>query len=262
MLPETDPVVLRRTIVDLVHGYSDMSRTGVVLMTYGSPRDLDDVARYITSVRGGREPSEELLVEFRRRYARIGMSPLIDITQQQAAGLDQCLGADFVVAAGMRFSEPSVAAAVHSLGPDVERIVGVILSPQYSATLMGGYQRALSEAAGDVPCRTVGAWHLNPAFIDVLASRIRAALARFPDEQRARVPVLLTAHSLPRRVVDREPDYVEQLKDTAQAVADKADLAADRGSSSTRVPGTRPRSGLSRTCSTCYPSWPPRVSVT
>ena len=63
-----------------------MTRTGVVLMTYGSPRDLDDVARYITSVRGGREPSEDLLVEFRRRYARIGMSPLIEITQQQAAG--------------------------------------------------------------------------------------------------------------------------------------------------------------------------------
>ena len=153
-----------------------MTHTGVVLMTYGSPRDLDDVARYITSVRGGREPSEELLVEFRRRYTRIGMSPLIEITQQQAAGLEQRLGGDFRVAAGMRFSEPTIAAAVDSLGPDVERIVGVILSPQYSATLMGGYHRALSEGAGDVPCRTVAAWHLNPAFIDVLASRIRALI--------------------------------------------------------------------------------------
>ena len=32
---------------------------------------------------------------------------------------------------------------------------------------------------------TVGAWHLNPAFVDVLASRIRGALARFPDDLRA-----------------------------------------------------------------------------
>src|SRR6266481_7421400 len=87
-------------------------RTGVILMTYGSPRDLDDVGAYITRVRGGREPSPELLTEFRRRYEVIGMSPLIEITQRQAAALEGFLGPDFSVAAGMRFSEPSVAAAV------------------------------------------------------------------------------------------------------------------------------------------------------
>jgi ferrochelatase len=205
-----------------------MTATGIVLMTYGSPRDLDDVGAYITRVRGGREPGDELLVEFRRRYSRIGMSPLIEVTARQASALEQRLGSAFRVRAGMRFSEPSIAAAVESLGSDVERIVGVILSPQYSPTLMGGYHQALSAAAGGVPSRTVGAWHLNPTFVDVLASRIRAALARFPDDQRARVPVLLTAHSLPRRVVDREPEYVAQLKATAQAVAEKAELDPER----------------------------------
>jgi ferrochelatase len=74
-------------------------RTGVILMTYGSPRDLDDVGAYITRVRGGREPSPELLTEFRRRYEVIGMSPLIDITRRQAAALEEFLGADFLVAA-------------------------------------------------------------------------------------------------------------------------------------------------------------------
>jgi ferrochelatase len=127
----------------------------------------------------------------------------------------------------MRFSEPSIDAAVADLG-SVHRVLGLILSPQYSATLMEGYHRALAQAAGVLPARTVGAWHLNPAFIDVLAERIRAALARLPDDVRDRVPVLLTAHSLPRRVVDREPDYVEQLKDTARAVAAAAELQPDR----------------------------------
>ena len=204
-----------------------MTRTGVVLMTYGSPRDLDDVGGYITRVRGGREPSPELLAEFQRRYARIGMSPLISITQQQASALQQRLGEDFRVGAGMRFSEPSIATAVAKLG-EVDRLLGVILSPQYSATLMGGYHTALSEATGGTPCRTVESWHLNPAFVDVLASRIRAALARYPVAARERVPVLLTAHSLPKRVVDREPDYVAQLQETAEAVASAADLATDR----------------------------------
>ncbi len=205
--------------------------TGVVLMTYGSPRDLDDVAAYITRVRGGREPDANLLAEFRRRYATIGMSPLIEITHQQAHALAALLGSEYTVAAGMRFSEPTIATAVGDLlGLGAERILGVILSPQYSPILMGGYDHAIQSAATGVPARTAGAWHLNPAFIDVLASRIRGALARYPDAQRDRIPVLLTAHSLPRRVVDREPDYVDQLQDTARVVAAAALLAPDQWS--------------------------------
>jgi ferrochelatase len=206
-------------------------QTGVVLMTYGSPSDLDDVGAYMTRVRGGREPDLELLTEFRRRYEVIGLSPLIDITRAQAAALESVLGADYRVAAGMRFSEPSVTTAVDDLlGRGAERLLGLILSPQYSPLLMGGYVSALEQAARGVPVRCVGAWHLNAAFIDVIASRIRRALAAYPDEQRDRVPVLLTAHSLPRRVVDREPDYVEQLQDTARAIAAAADLPADQWS--------------------------------
>src|ERR1700730_5088351 len=105
--------------------------TGIVLMTYGSPRDLDDVGAYITRVRGGREPDTELLAEFRRRYTAIGMSPLIDITQQQSTARESLLGDEFAVAAGMRFSDPSIATAVgHLMERGAERLVGLILSPQ------------------------------------------------------------------------------------------------------------------------------------
>jgi protoporphyrin/coproporphyrin ferrochelatase len=206
-------------------------KTGVVLMTYGSPRDLDDVGAYMTRVRGGREPSPELVTEFQHRYELIGLSPLIPITLRQAAGMQAVLGEDFRVTAGMRFSEPAIAQAVAALKADgVQRIVGLILSPQYSPMLMAGYQDALKGAAGETPTRTVEAWHLNPAFVDALASRIRGALSTYPDDVRDRVPVLLTAHSLPKRVVDREPGYVEQLKETADAVAAAAELTSERWS--------------------------------
>ena len=205
--------------------------TGVVLMTYGSPRDLDDVSAYMTRVRAGREPDASLLAEFRRRYSTIGMSPLIEITQQQADALAALLGPDFAVTPGMRFSEPSIATAVtRLLELGAERLLGLILSPQYSPILMSGYDQAIQAAAAGVPTRIVGAWHLNPAFIDVLASRIRGALARYPAAQRDRIPILLTAHSLPKRVVDREPDYVDQLQETARAVAAAALLAPEQWS--------------------------------
>jgi ferrochelatase len=208
-----------------------MPITGIVLMTYGSPRDLDDVGAYITRVRGGREPDATLLAEFQRRYAVIGMSPLIEITRGQASALEAALGDSYRASAGMRFSEPSVAAAVDDVRHrGAERLLGVILSPQYSATLMGGYDQALQAAANGLPARTVQAWHLNPAFVDVLASRIRRALSSYADERRAQVPVLLTAHSLPKRVVDREPNYVDQLRETAVAVAHAAGLPDEQWS--------------------------------
>jgi len=202
-----------------------MPTTGVILMTYGSPRDLDDVGAYITRVRGGRAPDDALLAEFRRRYAVIGMSPLIEITLRQASGLEAVLGQGFKVAAGMRFSEPSVSAAVSEVvSRGAQQLIGLILSPQYSASLMGGYDQALQSAANGVPARTVQAWHLNAAFVKVLASGVRGALATLSSP----VPVLMTAHSLPRRVVDREPGYVEQLQETARAVAHEAELPPEQ----------------------------------
>jgi ferrochelatase len=42
------------------------------------------------------------------------------------------------------------------------------------------------------------------------------------------VPVLLTAHSMPRRVVENEPAYIQQLEETAAAVAELVGLREGR----------------------------------
>jgi ferrochelatase len=211
-----------------------MSRPGVLLMTYGSPATLDQagVGAYLAAVRGGRLPDEELLVEFTRRYQVIGGSPLIEITLAQAAALAGRLG--WPAAAGMRFSSPTIVDAIGELmGHDVDRVVAIILSPQFSPLLMGGYSRALDAARTEIgpaaPEITIaGAWHLQPAFVGALASRLSAAIAQLPADERETAGILLTAHSLPRRVADQEPGYLDQLRDTANAVAAAAGLAADR----------------------------------
>ena len=206
-------------------------RFGVLLMTYGSPSSLNDVARYLTSVRGGREPSEELVTEFRRRYEVIGGSPLIEITQAQAAVLESRLDGLALVRAGMRFSAPSIADALRDLvDARIERVVAIVMSPQYSELLMGGYRRTIDAALAELhrppSVELAGAWHLEGDFIAALAGRIDQALMRFPAGGRDGVPVLLTAHSLPRRVAEQEPEYIAQLQATASAVAERAGLAA------------------------------------
>ncbi len=201
-------------------------------MTYGSPSSLDDVGRYLTAVRGGRPPDEDLVAEFRRRYEVIGGSPLVQITQRQAAALEHALGGGVAVRAAMRFSEPSVERAIRDLqAMGVRRVAGIVLSPQYSPLLMGGYERSVDSATGAIDGATpvvemAGAWYREPAFVAAMAGRIRDGLSHFDDPRRT--PVLLTAHSLPRKVADQEPGYIDQLRESATLIADAAGLADGR----------------------------------
>jgi ferrochelatase len=205
--------------------------TGALLMTYGSPDSLEreDVRAYLARVRGGREPEPGLVDEFTRRYRVIGGSPLIEITRSQAAALEACLG--WPVEVGMRFSEPSILAGLKALADSgANRVAAIILSPQYSPMLMNGYaiaietaRSALGDAAPEVGL--VGAWHDEPAFVVALADRVTEALGKFPPDERAAAAVLMTAHSLPKRVAEQEPDYLDQLRTTAEAVAALAGLS-------------------------------------
>jgi protoporphyrin/coproporphyrin ferrochelatase len=209
---------------------------GVLLMTYGSPSNVEEMPAYLRSIRGGREASPELLAEFVRRYELIGWSPLVRITRAQAAALQQLLDATgpgrYLVEVGMLHSEPGIAGAVRRLvEAGAEQVLGIVLSPQYSSIIMGRYNRTLEEAAAALGpngrVSVAGAWHLLPEFVDALAERTVQALAALPGGGHD-VPVLLTAHSLPKPVVDREPGYVVQLTDTAEAIAKRVGLDQER----------------------------------
>jgi protoporphyrin/coproporphyrin ferrochelatase len=205
-----------------------------MLMTYGSPASDEDVPRYVKAVRGGRDVPDAVVAEMRRRYAVIGGSPLIRITQAQAAALEERLGRGVIVRAAMRFSKPYIAEVLDELASaGVDDVVAVVMSPQYSPLLMSGYGRAVDEARAAMADRAprvlmADAWHDEPAFLTAVAGRIDQAIARLPSGEQANAPVLLTAHSLPRRVAEQEPGYVEQLQRTAEAVAATAGIPAER----------------------------------
>lgn len=209
-------------------------RLGVLLMTYGSPAtDLHDIGDYLAAVRGGRPAPDELVAEFRRRYELIGGSPLIPITREQAAAVAERLrsdGVDAVATVGMRFSKPSIKAGLRELAElGCERVSAVVMSPQYSELLMAGYRRALDAAVAELgpsapSVHLAPAWYREPGFVEAVAERIREGLARLPE----RAPVLLTAHSLPKRVADAEPAYLDQLRETAESVASAAGLPDGR----------------------------------
>lgn len=209
-------------------------RLGVLLLTYGSPaNDLHDLVDYLAAVRGGRPADDQLVAEFRRRYELIGGSPLIPITRAQADAVEarlQADGVDAVATIGMRFSTPTILDGLQELTRrGAVRVAAVVMSPQYSELLMAGYWRAIESAQAELGAaapqvQLAPAWYREPGFVGAVAERIGEALSNMSDA----APVLLTAHSLPKRVADAEPGYLEQLRETAELVADAADLPRER----------------------------------
>jgi ferrochelatase len=207
-------------------------------MSFGTAETLEDIPAYLSSVRAGRPVPDELLTEMQRRFALVGGSPLTRISREQAAALEAQLndgGNDptrFRVEIGMRHAPPFIADGVAQLlERGAGRILGLVLSPQYSPIIMGAYLRGLDAAMNQHPglqFETLGSWHDEPAFLDALAQRTREALDRLPPGERDTVRVFFTAHSLPRSVADGEPAYIQALHDTARWVAERVGLPAER----------------------------------
>jgi ferrochelatase len=200
-------------------------KTGVLLMAYGTPASPDDVEAYYTHIRRGRPPTPEQLDDLRRRYAAIGgISPLLERTRSQVAGIQAALGPEYVTALGQKHAAPFIEGAVAELvAQDVDRIVGLVLAPHYSALSVGEYHERGAKAAGNVPYAGVDSWHLEPGLVALLADRVAAALQPMPDAH-----ILFTAHSLPERVRAMADPYPGQVAATGQAVADALGLPPER----------------------------------
>ena len=194
----------------------------VLLMAYGTPQDLNDVEAYYTHIRHGQPPTQDQLADLAARYRAIGgRSPLLDITQQQAAALEQELGAPVYV--GLKHSSPFIADAIKRLADDrIDLAVGLVLAPHYSTLSIGDYQRRAHEAATECgwqgKLEMVESWHLEPGYIELLADRVSAAVAELGTSD---AHVLFTAHSLPTAIVQRGDPYPKQLEETARAVTER-----------------------------------------
>src|SRR5437763_980283 len=189
-------------------------------MAYGSPERLADVPAYYADIRGGRPIRPELLDDLVERYRRLGIedgSPLNAITEETRAALEREL-ADVPVFTGMKHWTPRIAdAAEAALAGGAKTVVGLVLAPHYSAMSIGGYRRQLEEAiAGRADLVFIDSWRDDAGFVDVLAERVRGTQAH----------VVFTAHSLPARILETGDPYKDQLLETSQRVAERAEIGA------------------------------------
>lgn len=195
---------------------------GLLVMAYGGPDNLDEVEPYLMDVRGYRPTSPEIVHEVRERYREIGgRSPLLDQTWEQAKALETALntnGQKFKAFVGMRHWHPYIQDTLTEMqSQGVDRAVALVMAPHYSRMSIEAYYQKIEKAGSPIQVAPIKDWHLLPGYIDALVSRVRAALERFPAEERHEVRVIFSAHSLPERILEWNDPYPGQLRETVDA---------------------------------------------
>ncbi|WP_409304567.1 ferrochelatase [Peribacillus sp. SCS-155] len=208
-------------------------KMGLLVMAYGTPYKEEDIERYYTHIRHGRRPSDELLDDLTNRYKAIGgLSPLAKITEAQAKGLEQKLNSvqeeiEFKAYLGLKHIEPFIEDAVKQMHEDgITEAVSIVLAPHFSTFSVKSYNNRAKEEAekvgGTLSITSVESWYDEPKFIKYWADQLNETYSNMPEEERENSILIVSAHSLPEKILQLGDPYPEQLKETADLIAEAA----------------------------------------
>lgn len=203
---------------------ADLSRTAVLLLAFGGPRSVDEVGPFLEKLLG-RKPSQQHIEGLQKRYQTIGgASPLLKMTLRQARALEQGLKKKerpVPIYCGMRYGRPLIAEALEEVAKEgISRLILISLSPYRSSFSSEGYyaevKRITAQWGGKMDLIEVGDWHAHPGLCAAWAVMIEEAISR-TGETKNELPVIFTAHSLPKDVASLSP-YEGQLEVTIKGI--------------------------------------------
>ena len=203
---------------------------GVVIMTYGSATTAEHVAEYMAHIYHG-TPPEGIVKDFEERYRLVGRSPLIEITQRQAELIEKELNegtradgsADSAMLSAQGCSTPRRSSRKPS--GSAEMRAPKRASASFSRrnflrsswmAIASAFERAAIECGFPKEGIAIAApWPTRTEFYPI-AWRTRQNIARRIANAVIikGFPVIFTTHSLPKRVVEKDPAYLEQLRST------------------------------------------------
>ncbi|MBY0063900.1 MULTISPECIES: ferrochelatase [Priestia] len=207
---------------------------GLLVMAYGTPYKEEDIERYYTHIRRGRKPSPEALEDLQNRYEAIGgISPLAKITQQQMESLEKRLNEvqdeiEFKAYLGLKHIEPFVEDAVEAMHKDgIKEAVSIVLAPHFSTFSVKSYNGRAKETAeklGGPIIHSVESWYNEPKFIQYWATRVKQTFDLIEEEKRKKAVLIVSAHSLPEKIIAAGDPYPNQLQETADLIAQAAGI--------------------------------------
>ena len=198
----------------------------LLLLAFGGPRSLDEVEPFLTRLMKGRKPSQEQLERVKERYRLIGgSSPLLEITQGQAKGLEKKLnekGYQFKSYVGMRYGHPLIEETLKEILRDgIQEVIAIPMTPFRSRESTGAYIEEVNQVQKDLGeelnISFVKEWYMNPLFIKAVEEKVREGLMEFTSEQRKRVHLIFTAHSLPKSIAEKDP-YTKDMEASVKGV--------------------------------------------
>ncbi len=207
-------------------------------MAYGTPKKREEIEPYYTHITG-RKPSAVLIEELATRYEMIGgISPLARITENQVKALEKALNKDngevqFKAYLGLKHIAPFIEDTVKRMHDDgIKEAIGIVLAPHYSTLSIASYnQRALetAESLGDLKLYTIDSWYNEPAFTDYWANQLKEAVSKLSETEQEKTAVIFSAHSLPKRILQVNDPYAQQIEETAAIIAEKSTITTNNG---------------------------------
>jgi len=222
------------------------SRTAVVLLNLGGPDSLDAIEPFLFNLFSDpaifRIPFGSFLqaplarfIARRRAGARKtdyqaigGRSPILDNTRRQAEALARALAGDgpYDVHICMRYWHPmsgEVVAALKAAG--YARVVLLPLYPQYSITTTGSsfddFDQACRQQSYAPRVTRIQHWYDHPLYLDAVAASIERERARFAQPQPGNIELLLSAHGLPQKIVNKGDPYARHIEATVAGVRER-----------------------------------------
>jgi ferrochelatase len=162
-----------------------------------------------------------------RHYEEIGgKSPILELTQRQAAALEETLkenGLDARVVIAMRYWHPMTEEAVDIVRRNgTERVVLLPLYPQFSqATTLSSvneWNRRVNAARLNVPTQLICCYPNHPQLIQAFVENIEATLRKFGDVPQEEIDLIFSAHGVPMAFIKRGDPYQLQIEETVGRV--------------------------------------------
>ncbi len=158
-----------------------------------------------------------------------GKSPLLELTQEQAAALEKALTGPDIEAKcfiAMRYWHPFSAQAAAELRDwGADEVFLLPLYPHFSTTTTGSSLAAWRDAAARaglaLPVTTLCCWFNDAAYLDATAAIVRRSLEAARAASSVPVRILFSAHGLPETIVRNGDPYQFQIEQTVQSVVDR-----------------------------------------
>jgi ferrochelatase len=215
----------------------------VLLIAFGGPQAHADIRPFLANVLRGRRVAPGRAEEVAHHYEAVGgRSPITELTESQAAGLEERLaaaGTPLPVYIGMRNWHPYLADTLEVMARDgVRRALGFIMAAHRSYSSCTQYRENVRDARAeltrrglpDIEVTYVPDWSSHPLFVEANADRVERALGELAAPLDSRAHLVFTAHSIPESMSAQYP-YRRQFEETARLVADRI----GRGRSSATV---------------------------